>query len=201
MSRKPTSPSTSIFKILIATSACYAVFLMYSALRPRSRGTTVKHRPSYHKTVHHSAYKALLPELLAQSAPHYLLFTSGTLADGTPWCPDCAVSIPIVRSMVSDVGGSLLEVEVGSGSEWRDAQHPLRVDAAMPVKYVPTVYHYSVAGGAGARISNQLNSDATVEALRVVVAMFLRDTAGQSKSAVSYAQTVIDSKGKKCGGC
>ncbi|GFH27422.1 DUF953 domain-containing protein, partial [Haematococcus lacustris] len=54
--------------------------------------------------------------------------------------------------MVSDVGGSLLEVEVGSGSE---------VDAAMPVKYVPTVYHYSVAGGAGARISNQLNSDAT----------------------------------------
>ncbi|KAJ9511844.1 hypothetical protein QJQ45_004554 [Haematococcus lacustris] len=105
------------------------------------------------------------------------------------------------RSMVSDVGGSLLEVEVGSGSEWRDAQHPLRVDAAMPVKYVPTVYHYSVAGGAGARISNQLNSDVTVEALRVVVAMFLRDTAGQSKSAVSYAQTVIESKGKKCGGC
>lgn len=35
------------------------------------------------------------------------------------------------RSMVRDVGGSLLEVEVGSGSEWRDAQHPLRCAAHL----------------------------------------------------------------------
>ncbi|KAJ9511843.1 hypothetical protein QJQ45_004555 [Haematococcus lacustris] len=64
---------------------------------PKAQAQQPVAQPSYHKTVHHSAYKALLPELLAQPAPHYLLFTSGTLADGTPWCPDCAVSIPIVR--------------------------------------------------------------------------------------------------------
>jgi hypothetical protein len=43
-----------------------------------------------------------------------------------------------------------------------------RIDKEAPVQYVPTLYHWTPAGP-GARISNQLNSDEEVEALRVGV--------------------------------
>lgn len=50
--------------------------------------------------VHHSEYKQHLPELLAHAAPHYVLFTSGTVEiNGTyyPWCPDCSHTLPIIK--------------------------------------------------------------------------------------------------------
>jgi hypothetical protein len=75
-----------------------------------------------------------------------------------------------------------------------------RIDKEAPVQYVPTLYHWTPSGP-GARISNQLNSDEEVEALRITVAQFLNSTAGSQHSVVSFAQLVIESKGKKCGGC
>lgn len=43
-----------------------------------------------------------LPQLLSGPFPHYVLFTSGTLGGtldpaGTPWCPDCAKTMPVIR--------------------------------------------------------------------------------------------------------
>lgn len=101
---------------------------------------------------------------------------------------------------MGDVGGSLLEVEVGSRGEWASSQHPLRHDKQTPVRYVPTLYHWTTAGP-GARISNRLNSKERIEELRLITARFLNETAGQIRSVVTVAQLVIESKGKKCGGC
>lgn len=58
----------------------------------------VLHRVTYHKVVPFQNYKSFIPELLAQPEPHYVLFTSGVYeGSDIPWCPDCAVSVPIVR--------------------------------------------------------------------------------------------------------
>lgn len=57
-------------------------------------------RPYMSPVVHHSEYKQHLPELLAHAAPHYVLFTSGTVEiNGThyPWCPDCSHTLPIIK--------------------------------------------------------------------------------------------------------
>ena len=53
---------------------------------------------TYLKTVLHGEFRATLPDLLSHPAPHYVMFTSG-YTEGTevPWCPDCAVTLPIIR--------------------------------------------------------------------------------------------------------
>mmetsp|Transcript_27264 Transcript_27264/g.69415 ORF Transcript_27264/g.69415 Transcript_27264/m.69415 type:complete len:211 (-) Transcript_27264:171-803(-) len=199
---KRSSKGRTILKGLAVVTLCYLAFLMYTASQPVRRGRKIR-KPTYHKLTLYDGYPSLIPDLLSHPEPHYVLFTSGTFdgsLEGEPWCPDCSVSDPIVRDLVNRAGGSLLEVQVGHRDEWASPRHPARVDKAAPVRYVPTLYHWTQEG-AGARISNQLNSDEEVETLRVVVATFMNATAGHSKSVVSVAQLVIESKGKHCGGC
>ena len=43
--------------------------------------------------------------LLADPAPHYVLFSSNLDANsGLPWCPDCVRALPAVISAVNQVG-------------------------------------------------------------------------------------------------
>ena len=48
-------------------------------------------------------------------------------ATGAPWCPDCARSIHVARRVVGELRGTLIEVDVGTRSEWRDRENPVRV--------------------------------------------------------------------------
>ncbi len=54
---------------------------------------------------------------------------------------------------------------------------PCRVDPQCPARYVPTLYYWDPAGGCGSSIANPLSDDETEEALRVIVAKFVQETA------------------------
>ncbi len=57
-------------------------------------------RHTFFKRVPYKTYKEALPELLAEPAPHYVLFVSGTVdgsTSGMPWCGDCFVASPLVK--------------------------------------------------------------------------------------------------------
>ena len=54
-------------------------------------------RRKLHTVVEHKDYKAMIPELLNGSDPHYVAFTCGLREDGTPWCRDCVAALPLVR--------------------------------------------------------------------------------------------------------
>mmetsp|Transcript_16147 Transcript_16147/g.34964 ORF Transcript_16147/g.34964 Transcript_16147/m.34964 type:complete len:201 (+) Transcript_16147:174-776(+) len=148
-----------------------------------------------------AAYKGLLPQLLSMPAPHYVLFTSGYFpGTDVPWCGDCAVNLPIIRAIVGNAGGSLLEVQAGSKNEWRSRSHPLRTDPDAPIAYLPTLYHWSSSGGPSSHISRALSSDESVEELRLVVAKFIRDTAAGIRRVEEVTSKVIRSGGRGCGG-
>lgn len=52
-----------------------------------------------------------------------------------------------------------------------------RVDPQCPARYVPTLYYWDPTGGCGSAIANPLSDDETEEALRVIVAKFVQETA------------------------
>ncbi|EFJ42501.1 hypothetical protein VOLCADRAFT_107196 [Volvox carteri f. nagariensis] len=153
-----------------------------------------------HRVVHHSEYKSVLPELLDHAEPHFVAFTSGLNSEGRPWCPDCSAAMPIIREVVLGAGGSLLEVSVGTRADWADRQHPMRVDPQCPVRYVPTLYHWSTEG-CGSSVSNPLSSDETEENLRLTVAKFVQQTAAGQRYVDRLTREIIQSGGKGCGGC
>lgn len=153
-----------------------------------------------HTVVEHKEYKAMIPELLNGSDPHYVAFTCGLREDGTPWCRDCVAALPLVREIVLEAGGSLLEVSAGTGAEWRDANHPIRVDAQCPIKYLPTLVYWSKEGP-GAHVSNALSSSQTPEELRVTIANFVKETAAGRGFVDRVTKAVLDSGGKSCTGC
>lgn len=45
---------------------------------------------------------------------------------GEPWCGDCARALPFARAAVKSIGGTLLEVQVGRKTDWKDKMHPFR---------------------------------------------------------------------------
>ncbi|GFR48086.1 hypothetical protein Agub_g9925 [Astrephomene gubernaculifera] len=158
-------------------------------------------RRALHRVVPHTEYRAALPELLDHVEPHFVVFTSGLDESGRPWCRDCAAALPIIREVVLGSGGSLLEVSVGRREEWSNRQHPLRVDPGCPVTFVPTLYSWSAAAGCGSWLANPLNSDQPPEALRLLLARFVQQTAAGKRYVDRVTREIIESGGKGCGGC
>ncbi|PNW76053.1 hypothetical protein CHLRE_12g549500v5 [Chlamydomonas reinhardtii] len=153
-----------------------------------------------HKVVEHQHYREHLQELMEAAEPHFVLFTSGVSSDGSPWCPDCSKSNPIIREVIFAAGGSLLEVTAGDRNEWADRKHPIRVDAQCPVHYVPTLYYWTPAG-CGSSIANPLNSDEQDETLRLLVAKFVAETAAGQRYVDAVTKDIIASGGKACNRC
>lgn len=71
----------------------------------------------------------------------------------------------------------MLEVSVGDPDAWSSEQHPLRMDASCPVRYVPTLIHWVAGNGPGSRLEYVLSSDESEETVRLAVAKFLKETA------------------------
>ncbi|KAG2486528.1 hypothetical protein HYH03_014829 [Edaphochlamys debaryana] len=164
--------------------------------------TAAGKRRKLYKLTHHIEWKQHLPELLEHAEPHFILFTSGTDADGTPWCRDCYAASPVVREVVNAVGGSLLEVSSGERHEWkRDLPHPLKADKTCMVTYLPTLYYYTPEHGCDAILDRTLNSDETKESLRVLIAQFVKEVAPGKRYVDRVTAEVIATKGKTCGGC
>ncbi len=60
-------------------------------------------------------YPSALARLMTFPAPRYVLFTADRDKETQqPWCPDCARALPGVQRQVAEIGGTLLEVQVGS---------------------------------------------------------------------------------------
>ncbi|KXZ41878.1 hypothetical protein GPECTOR_254g638 [Gonium pectorale] len=108
--------------------------------------------------------------------------------------------MPIIRQVVLNAGGSLLEVSVGDRSDWANRQHPVRVDPQCPVHFVPTLYFWTTEG-CGSSIANPLNSDETEESLRLMVAKFVKQTAAGKRYVDRVTREIIESGGKGCGDC
>ena len=67
-----------------------------------------------------------LARILEYPSPQYVFYTASPGEDGQPWCPDCRRSIGTVREQVDRLGGSLLEINVGSRAVWKSPDNPLR---------------------------------------------------------------------------
>eukprot|EP00798_Chlamydomonas_sp_ICE-L_P021656 gene21656-28672_t len=131
-----------------------------------------------------------LPKLLEMPAPHYVLFTSGNRPNSdVPWCPDCALTLPAIRRVVHLVGGSLLEVDVGSLPEWKSPQHPLRQDPQLRLKNIPTLQHWIKGGPAAALRADVINRDVSEQEVHLEVAKFIKLTAGAASKFVSQTTT------------
>ena len=128
-----------------------------------SDGRTTANVCQYDATTHAAC---VMDWIRATPEPHFTYYTASL--DPTtqePWCPDCRLSLPVARQMISAAGGTLLEVHVGSRAEWMQTQppHPLRTGRdtlGLRVTTLPTLVRFETRG------SNKLNAgvDAIVSA-------------------------------------
>lgn len=101
----------------------------------------------------------------------FVLFTSGTSVDGTPWCPDCMLADPCVRIEAESRGIFLMEVEVGSVQEWKEiiGKHPFKHDPRLRLTSIPTLTTWQ-RGSMSARVELERYNDS--EKLRDTVREF-----------------------------
>lgn len=116
-------------------------------------------------------------------APHYVWVSADYDArTGQPWCPDCERSMQAAREVVRAAGGTLLEVQVGSRPQWKDAGHPFRLDPALRLTGVPTLIHW-VAGAPAARLGPELEAAKTQEQAAQLIHSFVASTAAPSAAS------------------
>ena len=57
-------------------------------------------------------YPSFVANLPTLQEPHYVLYTSEVDAEThQPWCPDCRRADPIIRAVIKETGGTLLNVK------------------------------------------------------------------------------------------
>ncbi|KAK9812855.1 hypothetical protein WJX72_004741 [[Myrmecia] bisecta] len=119
-------------------------------------------------------YPSAVARLISYPEPRYVLFTADRDAEtGVPWCPDCARCLQAVRDEVATVGGTLLEVEVGSRPVWKSPEHPLREDIQLRLTGIPTLTLWRQEAPA-ARLGPELERASSAEDARKLVAEFVR---------------------------
>lgn len=72
---------------------------------------------------------------------------------------------------VEELGGTLLEVEVGEKAEWKDRGHPFRTRPNLVLTCIPTLMRWSNHGWT-ARLDAELENATTVEEVELLVRRF-----------------------------
>ena len=67
---------------------------------------------------------------------------------GEPWCPDVRRALPVVRKLVAERNGTLLEVCVGQRQDWKDQEHPFRHDPRLKLTGIPALFRWTADGPA-----------------------------------------------------
>lgn len=118
----------------------------------------------WHRVVPASSFAASLPDLLAAPPPRVAFFNAATdPSTGKPWCPDCVKALAGINAAVAKAGGSLLEVDVGTRSQWRGVvDHVARVSPPK-ISGVPTLVAYGGDGEEVGRLGARLESAADEE--------------------------------------
>jgi len=57
-------------------------------------------------------------------------------------------TLPVARRLISETGGTLLEVCVGQRSVWKSPDHPFRHDSELQLSGIPTVIRWTPSGPA-----------------------------------------------------
>ena len=62
-------------------------------------------------------YPSFVANLPTLQEPHYVLYTSDVDSETQqPWCPDCRRADPIVRAVIKETGGTLLNVKASESA-------------------------------------------------------------------------------------
>ena len=77
----------------------------------------------------------------------------------------------LVGLQIEELGGTLLEVEVGEKAVWKDLGHPLRSAAELKLTCIPTLMRWS-AHGWTARLDEELEKAKTAEEVDILVRRF-----------------------------
>ena len=112
--------------------------------------------------------------LLGLPAP-FVIFTSGDdPATGQPWCPDCARAVPAVVAAAAAAGVTLLVVDVGARPAWKAPEHPLRTQAGLQLRCIPTLLAWDARAGGpaagGARLDKALEAAPDAAAVALLAA-------------------------------
>lgn len=134
-------------------------------------------------------YKSFIPQLLQSDAPHYVLFASDLDPETQqPWCPDCAMTGTAISKLVQWFGGSLLEVRIGTKTEWKDPNHPFRQDPLLQLPCIPTLIKWDQSGPSkSVRIALELEVKSEAEAYQVVYTFLKQHETELSSDIVVHA--------------
>lgn len=160
--------------------------------------------PRWHKVVSYPQWRKELFPLLRQPRPHYVLFTANYKpGTETPWCRDCAKVLPIVRKLIGQIKGSLLEVQIGEKDEWHDMHHPLRQDSDVMLRFIPTLIYWdpeTFRPLPGTKLEDPLSATKSSHELAVVLAEYVQKTA-YDEDVTAITSKIIKNRGKGCGLC
>ena len=92
------------------------------------------------------------------------------------WCGDCVRGVPPTKAVIAAVGVSLLEIDVGDRAQWRDPNHPLRVDPQLKLTGIPTLIEWTENGPGEKRLGKGLDyfSPPLLTALDSILSFLLR---------------------------
>lgn len=88
------------------------------------------------------------------------------------WCPDCTRSNAVVREALAAAGKPLLVVDVGTRSDWKARDTPLRRDARFALSGIPTLVRWQ-GGVVTAKLERPLEHAASPAAALKAVAQFV----------------------------
>jgi Eukaryotic protein of unknown function (DUF953) len=63
--------------------------------------------------------------------------------------------VPPTKAVIAAAGLSLLAIDVGDRGQWRDPNHPLRMDSQLKLTGIPTLIEWTENGPAAKRLGKQ----------------------------------------------